>query len=63
MILYNRCMSTKAYPRHKPEDEEFRTRIFAESGYSTLIIWEHDLREDPKLVRERILAFEDLEND
>jgi very-short-patch-repair endonuclease len=31
---------------HKPEEEEGRKKAFAEFGYETLIIWEHELQDE-----------------
>ncbi len=31
---------------HEPEEEEERKKIFAEFGYETLIIWEHELKDE-----------------
>lgn len=31
---------------HEPEEEEERKKVFAEFGYETLIIWEHELKNE-----------------
>lgn len=35
---------------HEPEEEEERKKIFAEFGYDTLIIWEHELKDESALL-------------
>lgn len=36
---------------HKPEEEEERKKIFAGFGYETLIIWEHELKDEALLLK------------
>lgn len=35
---------------HEPEEEEERKRVFAQFGYETLIIWEHELEHEDVLL-------------
>jgi len=43
---------------HEPEEEEERKKIFAQFGYKTLIIWEHELK-DEKAVLNKIESWMD----
>jgi very-short-patch-repair endonuclease len=35
---------------HKPEEVEPRIKLFESQGYKTLVIWEHELKDIPKLI-------------
>lgn len=42
---------------HKPKEEFERKKLFSQYGFKTLIIWEHELKDKPKVL-EKIIKFE-----
>jgi len=45
---------------HKDENPQDRIDVFAKYGFATLVIWEHEIRNAPKSVRDKVRSFSEV---